>query len=62
MQSYSKSHRRMKFQQLTKKNSCSVHTKSLVKSMPNMSVIQRKKCTHLVHPDENFEVSEHIRT
>ena len=53
MQNYSKSKKQMKFKYFPKKNFVSsVHTKSFVSSMPNMNVIQRKKRTHLLHPDE----------
>ena len=54
MQNYSKSNKLMKFQQFTKQFLSSVHTKSFVNSKPFMNVIQRRKRTHLVHPDEKF--------
>ena len=44
----------MKFQQFTKQFLSSVHTKSYVKSIPHMNVVQRKKRTDLVQPVENF--------
>ena len=52
MQNYSKSNKLMTFQHFTKQLFSSVHTKSFVNSIPNMNVIQRKKCTHQVHLDE----------
>ena len=52
MQNYSKSNKLMKYQNFTKQLFSSVHTKSFVNSVPNMNVIQRKKCTQQVHLDE----------
>ena len=54
MQNYFKSNTPMKFQQFTKQFLSSVPIKSFVNSMPNMNVIQRRKHTHLVHPNEKF--------
>ena len=56
----SKSHNIMKIKHLTKQLFSAAHTKSFVNSMSNMNVIQRKKCSHLVQPDEIFSKSHNI--
>ena len=61
MQNYSKSNKLMKFHHFAKQLFSNVHTKSFVNSMPNMNVVQRKKRTHLVHPDEEFLVPKCIK-
>ena len=43
----------IKFRRFTKFFS-SVYTKSFVNFMSNLNVIERKKRTHLVHPNEKF--------
>ena len=52
MQNYFKSNKVKKYKHFTKQLFSSVHTKSFVNSIPNMNVIQRKKCTQQVHLDE----------
>ena len=54
MQNYSKSNKLMKFKHFTKQLFSSVHTKSFINSIPNVNVVQRKKRTHLMHPNKKF--------
>ena len=61
MQNYPESNKPVKFPHFTKQVFSSVHTKSFVKSMPSMNVVQRKKRTDLWHPDEKFQVPKHIK-
>ena len=56
MQNYPKSNKLMKYQHFAEQHFSSVHSKSFVNSMPYMNVIQRKKCTQQVRPDENFKL------